>query len=119
MKRTRIVTGNYLDEVPVRSQSRPWTEDEDGRVVIDVENKGLANKIAQTFFHKPRVSHISLDAYGTVVWKEIDGVHTVGQIVDAMKRQFPDEAERMLDRVVTFLGTLQAHKFIDMKKERI
>lgn len=118
MGRARRVAGNYLDEVPVRAKNRPWIEDENGRIVIDVENKGLANKIAQTFFKKPRVSHISLDAYGTVVWKHMDGVRTVGQIVDVMKQHFPGEEERMLDRVVTFLATLQTHKFIDMKRER-
>ena len=115
MKRARKVADNYFDQIPVRSQNRPWTEDESGMVVIDMENKGLANKIAQKFFHKPKISHISLDAYGTIVWKSIDGVHTIGEIVEIMKRQFPGEEDRMLDRVVTFLATLQTNEFINVK----
>lgn len=115
MKRVRKVAENYFNRIPVRAQNRPWTENETGMIVIDVENKGYANRIAQKFFHKPKVSHISLDAYGTVVWKSIDGVHTVGEIVEIMKQQFPNEEDRMLDRVVTFLATLQTHEFISMK----
>ena len=115
MKRVRKVEQNYFEQIPIRSQVRPWTEDESGMVVIDVENKGLANRIAQRFFHKPKVSHISLDQYGTVVWKQMDGTHSVNDIIEMMKKEFPDEKDRMLDRVVTFLATLQAHEFILMR----
>ena len=115
MRRKPKMAENYLDQIPVRGTNRPWTEDESGMVVIDIENKGVANKIAQTFFKKPRVSHISLDKYGTVVWNSIDGENTVGEIVEIMKQHFPDEKDRMLNRVVTFMATLQAHAFVKIK----
>ncbi len=116
MKKKKRLAPNYLDTVFVPSPQRPWRQEENGSVVIDVENKGLHHRIAQKFWHKPKVSHISLDAYGTALWNLMDGRNTVYDIVMEMEKQFPGEEERMLDRVVTFLGTLQNNRFIIKKK---
>jgi Coenzyme PQQ synthesis protein D (PqqD). len=116
MSKKKRIAPNYMDTVFVPSPQRPWCKGEDGSVVIDVENKGPHHRIAQKFWHKPKVSHISLDAYGTALWNLMDGKNTVYDIVMAMKKQFPGEEDRMLDRVVTFLGTLQNNRFIIIKK---
>ena len=52
----------------------------------------------------------------TGLWNLMDGRNTVYDIVVEMKRQFPGEEDRMLDRVVTFLGILQNNRFIIVKK---
>lgn len=116
MGKKKKLAPNYMDTVFIPLPSRPWRQGEDGIVVIDVENKGLHHRIAQKFWHKPKVSHISLDAYGTALWNLMDGKNTVYDIIMAMKEQFPGEEDRMLDRVVTFLGTLQNHQFIVIKR---
>ncbi|MGN0243352.1 MAG: PqqD family protein [Lachnospiraceae bacterium] len=108
---------NYMDVVFVPHPSRDWREKKNGRIEVDMENKGFFHMIAQKFFHRPRISHIALDQYGSAVWKCLDGTHTVMDIVEAMKEQFPDEQERMLDRVVTFMGILQANHFIQKKED--
>lgn len=117
MKKMKLkaVQKNYMYMIPVQSKERPWKKSENGMVVIDMENKGFYYFISQKFFKKPRISHISLDKYGTVVWQNINGENTVGDIVEIMKQEFSDEQERMLDRVVTYMATLQTHKFITMK----
>ena len=114
-KKSMKIPANYMEYVPVRSGDRPWREKEDGLVEVDMENKGFYHSIAQKFFKKPRVSHIALDKYGSVVWKNIDGSHTVHDIVRTMETAFPGEKERMLDRVVTYMATLQRSGFIVMK----
>ena len=80
-----------------------------------MENTGFYHFIAQKFFHKPRVSHISLDQYGSVVWQSMDGQSSVMDIVHIMEKEFPGETDRMLDRVVTYLATLQRNSFIELK----
>ena len=110
------VSENYMDCVPVRAEDKPWRTLDDGSVEVDMENRGFYNFIAQKFFKKPRISHISLDKYGSVVWKGIDGKNTVGDIVLAMEAAFPNEKDRMLDRVVTYMATLQRSGFITMSK---
>jgi len=56
---------NYLDYIPKKNEEYTWSLNEKKLVVVDIPNKGLHNRIAQKFFHKPKVSHIELDAYGT------------------------------------------------------
>ncbi len=112
MAKKRKIKQNYMELVLVRNPERIWTEREDGMVVIDVENKGFHHKIAQKFFHKPKVSHIALDIHGTVLWKALDGKRTVLDVIRLMEDTFPEEKERMPDRVITFLHTLQVNHFI-------
>lgn len=115
MSKIKKIAPNYMDIIFLPNPERPWREGRDGNIVIDVENKGLHHRIAQKFWHKPKVSHISLDRYGSALWKLMDGKRTVYDIVMAMKEQFPGEEDRMLDRVVTFLGTLDNNRFIHAK----
>lgn len=118
MAKQQKLAPNYLDSVPTRRADRPWREKEDGMVVIDMENKGFYHSIAQKFFKKPRFSHISLDEHGSVIWKNIDGKNTVYDLVHIMEREFPGEKKRMLDRVVTYMATLERNGFITMKEAK-
>ena len=104
-----------MESVPLHSEGRPWREKDDGTVEVDMENKGFYHSIAQKFFNKPRVSHIALDKYGSVVWRNIDGENNVMDIVHIMENAFPKEKDRMLDRVVTYMAILQNNGFISMK----
>ena len=118
MAKKRKVSANYLESVPVRNENRPWRLKEDGMVEVDMENKGFYHSIAQKLFKKPRISHIALDKYGSVVWQSIDGNNNVMDIVRIMENSFPKEKDRMLDRVVTYMATLQANSFISIKSEK-
>ena len=76
---------NYLDNIPVRSEKIKWNVDETGAVTLEIENKGLFNRIAQKLFRKPPVSYIHLDETGSFVWPLIDGVSDIidlGKLVD-------------------------------------
>ena len=50
---------NYLDYVPVMNPQNTWDE-KDGKVTIHMVHRGFYDKLAQKFFHTPRVSHICL-----------------------------------------------------------
>ena len=118
MAKQRKVSANYFESVPVRNETRPWRLKDDGMVEIDMENKGFYHSIAQKFFNKPRISHISLDKYGSVVWQSIDGKNNVMDIIRIMESTFPKEKDRMMDRVVTYMATLQSNSFISIKGEK-
>ena len=49
---------NYLDFVPVKNPQLPWQEDEGAIVTVEVTHRGLAAKVAQIAFNRPKVSHI-------------------------------------------------------------
>ncbi|MBB5224752.1 PqqD family protein [Treponema ruminis] len=111
-EKTKKLPANYMDIVFVRSGDSPWRLREDGLVEVDMENRGFFNAVAQKFFKRPRISHIALDKYGTKVWLALDGQSTVNDVLQKMKEAFPDESEKMLNRVVHFLNTLEIHKFV-------
>lgn len=115
MAKKKRISPNYLDSIPLRRDDHPWRVKDDGMVEVDMEHKGFYASIAQRFFHKPRISHIALDKYGSLVWQSMDGVNNVGDIVRIMEDAFPDEKNRMLDRVVTYVATLQRNRFITFK----
>lgn len=103
---------NYLDLVPVMNPGNSWDQDEDGIVTIHMVHRGFYDKLAQKFFHTPRVSHIKLDEYGSFLWKEIDGKRTVGNLALRMKAQFGAGAEPLYDRLVKYMQILRNNQFI-------
>lgn len=107
---------NYLDYIPVKNPGIESHIDENGNAVVLVEWKGLYHRIAQKFFHRPRVSDITLDNYGTFVWTAIDGVKDVHQISKEMEEQFP-KMEKALSRLIKFLEIMRDNHMIHWKGE--
>lgn len=106
---------NFLDYIPVRNPEYKWKIKENGRAEVAVVNKGAFNKIAQVVFKRPRVSYIEMDEYGTYLWENIDGESNVLELSKKMKSHFGEKAEPVLDRLVTFIKTLQTNQFISYK----
>ena len=111
--KTRTLSANYMDLVFTKNAEIQWRVKGDGFVEVDMENKGFFNSIAQKFFHRPRVSHIALDKYGTTLWLALDGTASVNDLLAKMNEAFPDETDKMLNRLVQFLTTLERWKFIN------
>ena len=111
--KTRKLSANYMDLVFTKNAEILWRVKEDGFVEVDMVNKGFFNSIARKFFHRPRVSHIALDKYGTKLWLALDGTATVNDVLNKMNEAFPDETDKMLNRVVQFLTTLERWEFIN------
>ena len=55
---------NYLDLIPETNQSIRWHRDLKQRIILEIENKGMFNTIAQKVFGKPRFSKVHLDEMG-------------------------------------------------------
>ena len=53
-KKKKEIQINYLDLIPERSAQLRWHTDIRGRMVLEIENKGAFNTIAQKLFGKPR-----------------------------------------------------------------
>ena len=110
--KTRTLSANYMDIVFSRNAEIQWRVKENGFVEVDMVNKGFFNSVAQKFFHRPRVSHIALDKYGSTLWLALDGTATVNDLLAKMNEAFPAESDKMLNRLVQFLTTLETWKFI-------
>ncbi len=101
---------------PERSDSIAWSADENGIVTLDVENKGVFNRIFQLILKKPKVSHIHLDELGSFVWRSIDGERSVSELCELVESELGEKASPVEERLVRFLEILREYKFISMNK---
>ncbi|MDO4490885.1 MAG: PqqD family protein [Lachnospiraceae bacterium] len=115
-KKKAAVSANYLDFVPVHNPEYEYKIDEEGRVTILQENKGLFNKIAQMFFKKPRISNIHLDEMGNFLWPLMDGKRSIMDLSVLVKEEFGEKAEPLYNRLVQYVKTLEAYGFISVEK---
>ena len=95
---------NLLDYVPRIPEKLNWTEDDEHRVTVDVENKGVFNRIAQKCFGRPAVSHIALEQFGSFIY----------DIALLVKEEFGEDAEPLYDRLLAYFRTLQGHGFVTL-----
>lgn len=104
---------NYLDYVYSIKDDLIWTLSESGEVIIDMENKGITNRIAQKFFKRPKVSHITLEGMGSFIFTCIDGKRSVFEIGKLVKEKYGQEAEPLYERLSVYMKRLEELKFIE------
>ncbi len=107
---------NYLEKIPVRREDIGWTADGDGIITLEIENKGLANKIAQKLLKKPKVSYIHLDKFGSFVWSVIDGEKDILTLGEAVDEHFGEEAHPLYERLAKYFQILGSYGFVEFKK---
>ena len=106
---------NYLEFVPQRKIER-FSTDEKGVITLEIENKGVFNKVAQKLFKKPKISYIHLDEMGSFVWPLIDGERTITDIGVFVKEHFGEKAEPLYERLAKYFKVLESYGFIKFKK---
>ena len=104
---------NYLDLIPRRNEALKWHRDLKDRVILEVENTGVMNIIAQRVFNKPRFTKVHLDAQGTFIWPLIDGEKTVADIAALVKEEFGEKAEPLYPRIVKYFQIVESYNFIE------
>jgi len=115
-KRREVNDENYLERVPVRSERIKWSQSDDGKVTLDIENRGAMNRIAQLILRKPKVSHIHLDAIGSFVWPLIDGERDILAIGEIVEAELGERAHPTYERLAKFFQILDSYGFIVWKK---
>ena len=115
MKKKNVINENYLERIPQRSENINWTSDEKGIVTLEIENKGLFNKIAQKFFKKPRISYVHLDETGSFVWPLVDGEKNIIELGRLVEEKFGDKANPLYERLAKYFQILESYSFISFK----
>ena len=114
-KNKNAVSQNYLEKIPVRPEHIKWTVDENDIVTLNIENKGLFNRIAQKIFKKPEVSYVHLDEMGSFVWPLLDGEKNIIELGEAVREHFGDKAEPLYERLAKYFQILDSYGFIEWK----
>ena len=103
---------NYLEKIPMRAPSIRFTADEAGIVTLEIENKGVMNKIAQKLFKKPKISYVHLDRFGSFVWLLLSGEKDVYAIGEEVEEKFGSDAHPLYERLIKYLEILASYHFI-------
>lgn len=111
-KRKKTADINYLDLIPEKSGSLKWHKDLKDRVVLEVENTGIMNRLAQSLFSKPRFTKVHLDANGSFIWPLIDGKRTVADIALLVRDEFGEAAEPLYPRIIKYFQIVESYRFI-------
>lgn len=105
---------NYLERIPVRTEIN-WSQDENGIVTLNIENKGIFNKIAQKLLKKPKTSYIHLDETGSFVWSILDGEKTILDIGEPVEEKFGEAAHPIYERLAKYFQILESYGFVRFK----
>lgn len=114
MKRKKA---NFLDYIPLRNPKFTWSE-ENGLVTVDMIHTGVYAAIAQRVFHRPRVSHVRLDAYGSFLWLRMDGETDITALGKQLEEEFGEEAQPLYTRLAKYMQTLYNNQFIAFRRDR-
>ncbi len=115
-KRKKTATiEEYIKYIPLKNPKIKWSADETGTVTLEMENKGVTNRIFQFLFKKPKISYIHLDENGSFIWPLIDGERSIEAIGKEVDAHFGEKAHPLYERLCQFFSTLYSYKFISYK----
>jgi len=117
-QKKKIIPRNFLDKKPLRKPGLSWTADEDGTVTLEMENRGIANRLLQLLLRKPRVSYIHLDTMGSFLWPLLDGETDLTDLGKLVEVRFGDEAKPLYERLARYMQTLESCGLIVWAEER-
>lgn len=112
MKKKNVTPENFLEKKPVRTPDLNWSQDENGSVTLEMENKGIANRIAQKLIKKPKISYIHLDEMGSFIWPLIDGERDIIAIGKEVQAHFGDKANPLYERLSQYIKILESNGFV-------
>ena len=113
MKKQKLAS-NFLDKIPTRNPDIGYTVDEKGVITLEIENKGLFNRIAQKLFKKPKISYVHLDEMGSFVWPIINGEKNITEIGEAVDEHFGEKAHPLYERLAKYFQILESYGFVKL-----
>lgn len=115
MKKNNIKEENYLEKKPVCKNGLNWSTDENANVTLEMENKGVANRLMQKLIKKPKISYIHLDEMGSFIWPLMDGEKNILEIGKLVEEHFGEKANPLYERLSQYFKTLEKYNFIEYK----
>ncbi len=109
-------TEQFFRLVPIRHFE--WKTEQETQNVIILRPR-YTSRLGKQFllpFFKDPFFKIKLDKLGSIVWKNCDGEHTVGEIYNILLQEFKDE-EDLEKRLLIFLRQLAREKFITLMQK--
>lgn len=104
---------NFLDYVPHKNGRLSWDVDEKGIVTLHIERQGVSAGLAQKLFGRSRISHVTLEQFGSFLWRQMNGERSIHELAKRLGEQFGDEAEPLYGRLVAYMQTLYRLGYVE------
>lgn len=114
MTKKTAAENNYLNKIPTRAAHIVWKE-ENGFITLCIQNGGWANRIAQVFFRRPKVSYVHLDEIGSYLWSLLDGEKNLIALGELVQQRFGEKAHPLYARLAKYFQILDSYRFIAWK----
>lgn len=111
-KKHRLPTEEEMLSYRPKRLDFKWSTDEQGLVTIKVPK--FESKIGISLcklIKKDNHFNASLDKIGSLVWKNCDGKHTVKEILEILKKEYPDD-KNINQRLYLFIQQLGRLQYI-------
>ena len=90
-----------------------WSTNAEGLVEMTVPKfKGNLGKSFCKVIRKENMFTANMDRLGSIVWKNCDGKRTVGQLLEIVKKEFPEE-KNVDQRLFSFIQQMGSLNYID------
>jgi len=112
-KKYRLPTVEEFLQYRPRRLDFEWSTNEEGLVEMTVPKfKGNLGKSFCKVIRKENMFTANMDRLGSLVWKNCDGERTVGQILEIVKKEFPEE-KNTDQRLFSFIQQMGSLNYID------
>ncbi len=111
----KVISENYLERIPVKNENIAWKSNDENIVTLEIENKGIMNRICQKLFKKPKISYIHLDELGSFVWPLIDGEKSITELGTILEEGFGEKAHPLYERLAKYFKILESYGFVSFK----
>ncbi len=108
---------NYRDRCPSRATHIGWSVDNEGKITLQIANRGVFNRIAQKLLKKPKTSYVHLDEFGSFIWPMLDGKKTITELGEAVEEAFGKAAHPLYERLATYINILDSYGFVCWENE--
>lgn len=105
---------SYVPEVTERISDT--LRDDDGNLILIIENTGLMNRIMQKIAKKPETSKIHLDEKGTFVFERCDGKRNIESIAADFRGSYKEDDETLYNHLIKYFEILESYDFIRFMK---
>lgn len=106
---------NYIERVPKLSEGLKYSCDDRGIVTLEIENKGVMNRIMQKLLFKPKTSYIHLDEFGSFAVICADGEKDIFAIGKLVLERYGEKAQPLYERLSKFFQIMDSYGFIKWK----
>ena len=105
---------NFLNYIPRPAGCIRVAAGEDGFNHLEILHEGWADRAAQKLLKKPVVTHVALERFGSFIWQQIDGKHSIYEIALMVKETFGEEAEPLYERLTAYFCMLKQKGYITL-----